>query len=119
MQAHPHADDENTVRKPVTMGIDNELERLVEGDQFPRPGIVVALGDTGEGIQLPYGPDGRPMLPGSPDAIAAGCICDPEKNAGGLGVRSEDDRIALVTKDDCEVHRRVPVNPRDIQDEDG
>jgi hypothetical protein len=85
IQGHPHNDDESTTRRPVTMGVDAQLARLTAGDPLPRAGITVALGDTGEGVRVPYGEGGRPILPGSPEAVAAGCVCDPEKNDHGRG----------------------------------
>lgn len=115
IEGHPHADDENTVQRPAVTGVDAELERLTSGDPLPRAGMTVVIGDTGEGFRIPYGEGGRPMLPGSPEAVAAGCICDPEKNNHGRGARASDgDHVDMVTNNQCEIHRRVKVNPEDV-----
>jgi hypothetical protein len=91
VEGHPHADDDSVERRPV------------------------AIGDTGEGFRIPYGEGGRPILPGSPEAVAAGCICDPGKNDHGRGARSShDDHVDMVTDSRCEIHRRVQVDPEDI-----
>ena len=91
VEGHPHADDDSTERRPV------------------------AIGDTGEGFRIPYGEGGRPILPGSPEAVAAGCLCDPEKNDHGRGARSSHtDRVDMVTHNQCAIHRRVQVDPEDI-----
>jgi hypothetical protein len=115
VEGHPHAEDENVEQRPVAMGVDAELARLTSGDPLPRAGITVAIGDTGEGFRIPYGEGGRPILPGSPEAVAAGCICDPDKNDHGRGARSTDgDHVDMVTNNQCEIHRRVKVDPEDI-----
>ncbi|MDT7740945.1 MAG: hypothetical protein QOE59_23 [Actinomycetota bacterium] len=115
VEGHPHADDENVEQRPVAMSVDAELARLTSGDPLPRAGITVAIGDTGEGFRIPYGEGGRPILPGSPEAVAAGCICDPDKNDHGRGARfSHGDHIDMVTDNQCEIHRRVKVDPEDI-----
>jgi hypothetical protein len=115
VEGHPHADDDSVERRPVAIGVDAELARLTSGDPLPRAGITVAIGDTGEGFRIPYGEGGRPILPGSPEAVAAGCICDPEKNDHGRGARSSHgDHVDMVTDSRCEIHRRVQVDPEDI-----
>jgi hypothetical protein len=114
IQGPPAQRRRNTVRRPVAEGVDDELARLAAGDPLPRPGVAVVLGDTGEGVRIPYDEDGRPLLPGAPDAMAAGCMCDPEKNAHGLGIPKEDDTVAMVTNNQCEIHRRVKIDSNDI-----
>lgn len=115
IEGHPHADDEDTVIRPATMGVDDELERLVAGDVPPRPGITVVMDEDGNGVQFPYGEGGVLLLPGSPEAVAAGCLCDPEKNNHGRGIEVPDsDRTAMVTNNDCQVHPRVRVDSKDI-----
>ena len=112
VEGHPHAGDENMERRPVAMGVDAELARLTSGDPLPRAAISVAIGDTGEGFRIPYGEGGKPILPGSPEAVAAGCICDPEDHDHGRGARSPDgDQVDMVTNDQCQIHRRVEVDP--------
>jgi hypothetical protein len=114
VEGRAHTDDETTVGWPVVTSVDAELARLTSGDPLPRAGVTVAIGDTGEGFRVPYGEGGRPILPGSPEAVAAGCICDPEKNDHGRGVRSPDgDHVDMVTNGQCEIHRRVKVDPED------
>jgi hypothetical protein len=120
IEGHPHVvdddddDDDDTVQRPTTMGVDAVLERLTSGDPLPRAGVTVAIGDTGEGFRIPYGEGGRPILPGSPEAVAAGCICDPEKNNQGRGARSSDgDHVDMVTNNQCNIHQRVQIDLRD------
>jgi hypothetical protein len=114
LEGHPHADDEDTVQRPTGTGVDADLERLTSGDPLPRAGVTVALGDTGEGFRIPYGEGGRPILPGSPKAVAAGCLCDPEKNDHGRGARPTDgDHVDMVPDDRCPIHRRVEIDPED------
>jgi hypothetical protein len=50
--------------------------------------------------------------PGHPDAVHAGCLCDPEKNQHGLGAQSPDDEGAyFITKRFCPLHERVGPPP--------
>lgn len=112
IEAHPHSDDEDTVYTPMTMGVDDELARMAAGDAPPRAGITVALGDTGEGMRLPYDQDGRVLLPGSEGAVLEGCLCDPEKNKSGRGISvPENDSVAFVYNRACPLHVQVRVDP--------
>ena len=110
LRAHRHDDGEETPDRQVTMAVHEELPRLTAGDPLPRAGLTVTIGDTGDGVRIPYGEGGRPMLPGSPEAVAAGCICDPEKNDHGRGVRTADDGLTLVADVECDIHQRVTVD---------
>lgn len=110
LQAHQHADGEETPRRQVTMAVHEELPRLTAGDPLPRAGLTVTIGNTGDGVRIPYGEGGRPILPGAPEAVAAGCICDPEKNDHGRGIRTADDGLTLVADVECGIHQRVTVD---------
>jgi hypothetical protein len=47
--------------------------------------------------------------------VAAGCVCDPEKNDHGRAARSSPgDHVDMVTDPACPIHRRVEVDPEDI-----
>jgi hypothetical protein len=62
-------------------------------------------------VKLPF-IEGRPLLPGRPDAVEAGCTCNPERNNYGFG-HPYDDGVQMVVKDDCPIHPHVtgPADP--------
>lgn len=55
---------------------------------------------------MPLDDNGKGIAPGSPAAVADGCICDAEKNNHGRGVRRGDGGVIFIFKDACPVHRR-------------
>jgi hypothetical protein len=113
VRGHPHLDEENTVVRPLTMDVDNELARIVSGEQVVvRPAVLVEIGD-GTSIRVPVD-EGTPMLPGSPGALAEGCICSPVLNRGALRAaeipsdrRSPGALVELSFDAECPFHTRV------------
>lgn len=95
VQGHPHRDEGDPTPRPATAEIDDLVEkwaadqRGVEGGADP---IRLRSGE-GEYMLLPFSEgtyvrfalaDGAVrFLPGAPDAVAAGCICDPGHNNYG------------------------------------
>jgi hypothetical protein len=78
VRGHPHLDDGDTVVRPLMMGLDGDLARLAAGHRV-RPWFPVDAGD-GSSIRMPVDDQRKPMLPGSPEAVAEGCLCDPVLN---------------------------------------
>lgn len=109
VQGHPHRDDGPTVRRPVAMGLDDELARLVENpdarDKEPPSSLMIQIDET-KAYRVPLRSDGRILAPGHVDALRVGCLCDPEKNNFGQGLE-RGDNVALIFKDDCPVHQTV------------
>jgi hypothetical protein len=56
--------------------------------------------------------------PGSPEAIAEGCTCDPVLNSDGRGTLSESGQVAFMPNNDCPLHGLAVVK-RLLRDEDG
>lgn len=130
VDVHPHLDDDLQKLRPEVMGVDDELARLAAGEDIGRAPVAgsagpiiiqveeeegrVALIGLGDGwaVRMPYDETGRLLVPGMPDAVAAGCICNQEQNraavAGGGGKG-----VALRYRRDCPMHRRVPQPPQD------
>lgn len=48
-------------------------------------------------------PDDR-MHPGAPDAIAAGCTCDPDENHHGRGTKPDEPRTEFIETLSCPLH---------------
>lgn len=127
VQGHPHRDERDSTVRPVTSEIDDLVEKWA-GDLR---GGAKALGgadpirlrsDEGEYMLLPFS-DGKfvkfaladgalRFLPGAPDAVAAGCICDPERNNHGRG-HQRGGSVQMVIKDGCPLHPKVegPLDP--------
>jgi hypothetical protein len=55
--------------------------------------------------------------PGSPEAIAKGCTCNPIMNRGGQGTLSESGQLAFMPNNDCPLHG-LAVAKRLLRDED-
>lgn len=115
VQGHPHRDDGPTVRRPVAMGVDDELARLVEDPdarhEEPPSSVMIQIDET-TAYRVPLRADGKILAPGDLDALRVGCLCDPERNNFGRGVERAVDNVALIFKDDCPVHQTVPL-PRE------
>ena len=65
MQGHPHLPDGNTEARPVALDVDDELARLVAGEELapPQPSHgTIATGD-GWGYQMPLDADGKAIAP--------------------------------------------------------
>jgi hypothetical protein len=56
--------------------------------------------------------------PGSPEAIAEGCTCDPVINSHGRGTLSSSGQVAFMPNNDCPLHGLAVVK-RLLRDEDG
>lgn len=61
------------------------------------------------GYQMPLDADGKAITPGSLDAVARGCLCDPGRNNDGQGHDNDGGRI-FIFNDRCKVHRRLKLN---------
>jgi hypothetical protein len=111
VQGHPHRDDGPTVRRPVAMGVDDELAKLLDDPdarhEEPPSSLVIQVDET-KGYRVPLRADGQILAPGHLDALRVGCLCDPEKNNFGRGHESGDN-VMLIFKDDCPVHQTVSM----------
>ncbi|MGH4011160.1 MAG: hypothetical protein ACRDTH_23870 [Pseudonocardiaceae bacterium] len=122
VQGHPHRDERTRALTPVTAQADDILEKWTADQQDGGMGLTPMRSLEGEEyLLLPFSDGtfikflliaGIPMLPGAPEAVAAGCACDPDRNNYGRGYKRGDD-VQLVVKDDCPVHLKVegPVDP--------
>jgi hypothetical protein len=114
VQGHPHRDDGQTVRRPVAMGVDDELARMVENpdaiQEEPPSSVMIQIDET-KAYRVPLRADGKILAPGDLDALRVGCLCDPEKNNFGRGVERTGDNVALIFKDNCPVHQTVTLPP--------
>lgn len=127
VQGHPHRDGGGSTTRPVTAEIEDLVEkwaadqRGVEGGNSGADPITLRAGDE-EYALLPCS-DGRfvkfalvdgklQFPPGAPDAVAAGCICDPGRNNHGRGHR-QGGTVHVVIKDGCPLHPKIegPVDP--------
>ena len=112
VQGHPHRDDGPTVRRPVAMGVDDELARLVADPEArheePPSSLTIQIDET-KGYRVPLRSDGKILAPGHLDALRVGCLCDPEKNNFGRGLERSADNVALIFRDDCPVHQSVTL----------
>lgn len=75
--------------------IDDETRALVEREM---PDLVPKLPPDPEGVSAAI----EELSPGSPQAIAQGCICDPGKNNGGRG--EENDGLRFQVDKRCPLH---------------
>lgn len=111
VQGHPHLDVGDTEVLPVALGVDDELARLVAGEVSAPPPPTHATITTGDGwgYRMPVDADGKAIAPGSLDAIARGCVCDPGRNNDGDGHESNGGRI-FIFNNQCPVHRRTKLD---------
>jgi hypothetical protein len=112
VRGHPHLDEGNTVVRPLLMGVDAELARIAAGRPV-RPGFPLDAGD-GTAIRMPVDDRQKPMLPGSPGALAEGCTCDPGLNRLALKMARTPDQerppgaeVQLTFDPDCPFHTRM------------
>jgi hypothetical protein len=112
VRGHPHLDDEDTVVRPLMMGVDDELARLVAGQRI-RPWFPLEVGD-GTSIRMPIDDQQQPMLPASAAAVAEGCTCDPGDNRRALETartpvedRAPGAEVELSFDPDCPFHTRT------------
>jgi hypothetical protein len=89
VQGHPHRDEQGGSLTPVTAEADDVLEKWTADQRDGGMGLVPVRSPDGEEyLLLPFSDgsfvkfllaEGAPLLPGSENAVAAGCICDPER----------------------------------------
>ncbi|MGH3710537.1 MAG: hypothetical protein ACRDRQ_21075 [Pseudonocardiaceae bacterium] len=129
IQGHPHRDESNPPTRPATAEIDDLVEKWAADQRGVQNGagradLIKLRSSEGEYALLPCS-DGRfvkftlvdgqlQYLPGAPDAVAAGCLCDPGRNNNGRGHR-RDGAVQMVIKDGCPLHPKIegPVDPDD------
>ena len=58
--------------------------------------------------------------PGSPKAVALGCLCDPEENNRGAGNREEDPREPrwFWIHRDCPIHKHMRIKVGEVEHAD-
>jgi hypothetical protein len=127
VQGHPHRDKGSSTTTPMTAEIDDLVEkwaadlRGVDAESWTR--MVTVTSPEGEEYVLVPSSDGKFVKltlldgalqypPGSPHALEAGCICDPERNNYGRG-RWGGDAVQMVIKDGCPLHPKIesPIDP--------
>jgi hypothetical protein len=129
IQGHPHRDEGDSMTRPAIAEIDDLVQKWAADqrgvpDGASRADLIRLRSAEGEFALLPCS-DGRfvkfsladgqlEFLPGAPDAVAAGCLCDPERNNYGRGHR-RDGAVQMVIKDGCPRHPKIdgPVDPDD------
>lgn len=129
IQGHPHRDETSSTTKPVTAEIDDFVERWTADlrgvDASGAASMVTVTSPDGEEYLLLPSSDGKFVkltllagavryLPGSPQAVEAGCLCDPERNNFGRG-HWGGDVVRMVIKDGCPLHPKIeaPLDPDD------
>lgn len=134
VQGHPHRDQGGSTTKPVTAEIDDLVERWAadlrgiqagagsqmatmtspEGEKY----LLVPSSD-GKFVKLALADGALRYPPGSPQAVEAGCLCDPERNNFGRG-RWGGDAVQMVIKDGCPLHPKIegPLDPDTDPDTD-
>lgn len=127
VQGHPHRDKGSSATMPMTAEIDDVAERWAADlrgiDTAGAASVVTVTSPDGEEYLLLPSSDGKFVkltlrdgavahLPGSPPALEAGCICDPERNNYGRG-HWGGDAVQMVIKDGCPLHPKIegPVDP--------
>jgi hypothetical protein len=126
---HPHTEIEKST--PVTLGLEEAVERwsaevgqarsVPEADAGPEVvgsppnGRHAILPQPGQrSVQTELGEDGKiRYLPGHPDAVIAGCLCDPTKNNYGHGAQDEGSagHILFIINQSCPLHVLVDPDP--------
>jgi hypothetical protein len=126
VQGHPHRDEGSGNTAPMISEIDDLVEKWASEQQGAQgrstsPSLIRVKTDHEDYMLLPLTDGkyaklafagGRPLLPGHPNAVKAGCICDPVRNNHGWGRRHESG-VQVVIKDGCPVHPKItgPVDP--------
>ncbi|MGH3824448.1 MAG: hypothetical protein ACRDRA_16690 [Pseudonocardiaceae bacterium] len=127
VQGHPHRDKGTSTTKPVTAEIDDLVEQWAADlrgvDAGGASRMVTMTSPKGEKYLLLPSSDGKFVKlaltdgalrypPGSPHAVEAGCICDPERNNFGRG-RGAGDAVQMIIKDGCPLHPKIegPLDP--------
>jgi hypothetical protein len=139
VQAHPHLDKKpgGQVHRPMTMDVEDVVNRWaaeLAGAAPPTPAASTSAemeevvdSDTGSRHMLLHRPGRKSVmleldengtiryLPGAPNSVADGCLCDPERNNHGMGRKSpHDNNRLLIFKDTCPLHPQIdrPADPR-------
>ncbi|WP_028924528.1 hypothetical protein [Pseudonocardia acaciae] len=133
VQGHPHLDDRpgGSTLRPVTMDIEKVVQRWADegpGDapKEPDPSNLPSIDYTEDPetgvryillrsqgvmyVKMELDANGKiRYLPGSPDAVAAGCTCDPERNNHGAGMADlgEGGGVQFVYRNSCPLHQHV------------
>lgn len=127
VQGHPHRDTDSPTTTPVTAGIDDLVQKWAADlrgvDPSGGAGLVTITSPEGEEYLLLPSSDGKFVklalldgavryLPGSPQAVEAGCLCDPERNNHGRG-HWGGDKVQMIIKDGCPLHPKIeaPLDP--------
>jgi hypothetical protein len=86
VQGHPHRDDGQTVRRPVAMGVDDELARLVEDPdarhEEPPSSVMIQIDET-KGCRC--GRTGRSSPPAISMPCASAASATPRRTTSGTG----------------------------------
>jgi hypothetical protein len=86
---------------------------LDQGEEPGEPGN--AADSRGAVVVNPKEPE---HTPGSPEAIAKGCTCDPVINSGGRGTLSPSGQVAFMPNNDCPLHG-IAIVKRLLRGDDG
>jgi hypothetical protein len=127
VQGHPHRDKDISTTTPVTSEIDDLIEKWAadlrgvdargwermtmmtspEGEEY-----LILPSSDGKFVKLALVDGALQYPPGSPQAVEAGCLCDPERNNYGRG-RWGGDAVRMIIKDGCPLHPKIesPVDP--------
>lgn len=133
VQGHPHLDERpgGSTLRPVTMDIEQVVQRWAaegpgDAPKEPDPSNLPVIdytedADTGtryillrsKGImyvKMELDTNGKiRYLPGAPDAMAAGCTCDPVRNNHGAGMADagHGGGVQFVYRNSCPLHQHV------------
>ncbi len=125
VQGHPHRDTGGSTTTPVTAEIDDLVQKWaaeLRGADSAGGAVTMTSPEGEEYVLLPSS-DGKFVklalldgavryLPGSPQAVEAGCLCDPERNNHGRG-HWGGDAVRMIIKDGCPLHPKIeaPIDP--------
>lgn len=129
IQGHPHLDENpaGSATNPWTMGIDEvvqgwaaeqagggaaaeSLDVGVDPDSGQKFVVIHRAGHRS--IKMEISDEGTIRYPpGAPDAVEAGCICDPGRNNQGSGAGKHDDGQTFIIKDGCPLHQQIDPRP--------
>jgi len=88
VQGHPHRDDGPTVRRPVAMGVDDELARLIEDPEAiheePPSSVMIQIDET-RAYRVPLRSDGKILAPGHVDALRVAASAIPRRTTSAAG----------------------------------
>lgn len=122
IQGHPHRDKDGagSTIKPLLMEIDevvqgwaaeqagdgpvaNSVDVTIDPDSGQRYAVIHRSGQ--KSIKLELSDEGTIRYPpGAPNAVEAGCTCDPIRNNQGNGAGEHDDGRSFIIKANCPLH---------------